>query len=97
MSATRREMLATLSRMLMPARKILGISRKELAKISGLPENIIASAEEGTSTFKEEHYLAIAAVLDSEACKEDRDFYSAVIRLMATEDSSFLNYLFLAE
>ena len=88
MNETRREMLASLSHMLIPARKILGISRSELAKLSGLPENVIASAENGTSPFKEEHYIAVAAVLDNELCKEDRTLYSAVIRLMATEEAS---------
>lgn len=87
MNSTRREMLATLSRMLMPARKILGISRAELAKLSGLPENIIASAEDGTAPFREEHYLAIAAVLDSESFTAGGNLCNAVARLMAPEES----------
>lgn len=86
---TRREMLATMSRMLAPARKIMGITRAELARLSGIPENVISDAEEGISPLKPEHYLALSAALGISGTKQGGSINDAVTRLTTPEGETF--------
>ena len=86
---TRSELLDTMSRMLMPARKILGMTRTELSRLSGIPENIISDAEEGISPLSPEHYLALSAAIGVAGARLGGAVNDAVTRLMTPEGEAF--------
>ena len=84
-SILRSNMLETFSAMLRPARRIMNISRRELAALSGLDESLIENVEEGRMTLQRAHYLALAAVFDSVKYKEGEDIYWALVRILTSD------------
>ncbi|MBQ6971364.1 MAG: hypothetical protein IJP86_03300 [Synergistaceae bacterium] len=89
MSDLRREMLETMSLMLSPARKILGMTAGGLSSLSGIPEGIILDVEEGISPLKPEHYLALSAAIGSTGAKCSGSINAAITRLMTPEGEAF--------
>ena len=75
-------MLENASAMLKPARRIMNISRKELAAISGLDESLIEAVEEGRTTLQKSHYLALASVFDSVKYTGGKDIFLGLVRLL---------------
>ena len=81
----REEMLDTMSLMLAPARKILGMTRGQLSRLSGIPEGAISDAEDGISPLKPEHYLALSAALGTSGAGQGSVIHNAITRLMTPE------------
>lgn len=83
----RNAMLDNFGKMLRPARMIINMQRSELAKMSGLSEELINEIETGERPLEQEHYLAIASVFDNAGYHEDRNIYEALVRILIPENS----------
>ena len=87
-SLLRKAMIETFGKMLKPARIIMNLSEKELSRLSGIPESVIAEIESGERSFTPTNYIAAASVLDNAGYSSDRNIYEAIVKIL-TPDSAY--------